>query len=206
MFIWKDEGLVREAEVDLISCRIGSVVAEGYQTLWKARLYERNDKVSCNYVKEKETRVRHNSVHQYFGEYSPRFVEVEENLVQSGIWDFNHRIEDYFIQLPILRANELRENTEKEPVVFTMDDWKIISIFVVWAVLLLGAIFVFLVEGLYAQKSDICTQFGKRVKLSLETRLSCTSSVTSPNVQISTGCIRLFKNASVFWIKNISKH
>jgi len=109
-----------------------------------------NDQVSCNHVKE--PRFRFVTLHQFFGLNSPRFTQIEEMLVHSGIWTHYYDYEKYIQDLPLLRKRDRMEYESTLPMRFTMMDWYILSIFVAWAVLLILTFIVVLGEIMYSHR------------------------------------------------------
>ena len=82
------------------------------------------------------------------------FVTAEERLFESGIWTHYIDYERYLLDLVanIHLGLELVEFKEKLPVRFTIKDWKMLSIFIAWVVLLLGACLGFVTEVLLSNK------------------------------------------------------
>jgi len=140
---------------NLAQCNLTFVVQTELKIAWKSAINKAYDKISCKYVRN--SRYSYDTVFQYFGEYYLRFAVVEDLMIQSGIWSYYTAYEKYIQDLPNIRRVKVMEYNEGLPVVFTISDWKMLSIFIVWAGLLISSFLVFIVDYLH---SNMYTMYG----------------------------------------------
>jgi len=133
-----------DSHLSLYTCDVALAVQVRKYMLWLSELNHPDQKISCNYVRE--SRYSSPQVYQYLGEFYQDFVAVEDMLIQSGIWTHYLDYELYLQDSPVMRTLELREFNSTLPITFKMEDWKILSSFVVWAVVLLGTFLIFVSE------------------------------------------------------------
>jgi len=70
-------------------------------------------------------------------------VAVVERLIQSGIVDWYYVYKSFLDNLRWIRKSELMEYNDNFPKLFKMADWKILSVFICWAVLLFMTLLAF---------------------------------------------------------------
>jgi len=103
------------------------------------------------------------------GQYSFKFTTTEEWFIQSGLLAYYYGCRRHFADLKILRRDELIRYSDIYPISFKANDWKMLSIFAVWILILIGALFVLIFEYLYVRRRNIYARFRAKIRNFLRT-------------------------------------
>jgi len=116
-------------------------------TQWKTDLKNTHPDLSCNVLQDAS--YSQNEIFLFYGHSRAPFNVAVKYLVESGLWSFyNQYLFQYRFSLVHRRTYELQLYNENKSKPFTMSDWKILSVFIGWAVLLVLTFLVFLIEKL----------------------------------------------------------
>jgi len=87
------------------------------------------------------TTITHDQVYHILGTFNERVTSILNRMREAGLLQMYEFIHSYILELSIEAKAGDRINLNSTPVPFRLNDWKILSIFIVWSVLLGIAIF-----------------------------------------------------------------
>jgi len=162
---------VDEEYAALSQCNLTMILSTSQLHSWIAGINQAYDTIVCKHVIG--TSSTNNIVNQYFGLNYLQFIEVEDMLVQSGIYGHYEENERFLQDLYSMRVMELKMVDDNLPIILTMKDWKILSIFVIWAALLLIAHVVFVVEYVNSRKKKVFAYLEVKLRVVCLRLLKC---------------------------------
>jgi len=154
---WKEQIVPDRIVHMLVQCNRTYSIRREFVSVWKIEIKKLNDKINCNSVKESSIHSRF--IHQYFGPHFLKFIAVEQIFIESGVWTHFTDFERYLEQLRTMKKQEEAGFNESLPISFTIMDWKVMSTFVGWVALLLGAALVFAAETFISYRRKLVGNF-----------------------------------------------
>jgi len=138
-----------------------------------------HDDVKCYCAKE--TRFSKSSTYIFAGHYRFKFARAAQCLSESGILNMFRDLNLYMLVWRPRRRAEKLKSLEKEPMAFELLDWKVSSIFLIWAFLMCFSVIVLLTELLVCSHYFSCFN------------ISCSYNICNSWVCINTYLWRLKK-------------
>jgi len=125
-------------------------------------------------------------IHTFAGPLHRKLFKTANLLRESGITAFYHDIIIYFLNYSFKRIIESDDYKSRQPTAFEFQNWKILSIFCIWGVLLTISVFVYLAEVVYRRVIVQHRQTGV-ITRDLDNKVWSTESIGS-------ACVNYFAN------------
>jgi len=145
----------------LSTCNFTMALTQASHEKWLVLMNKRYPKISCKVIRK--TKYVEDIIYFYWGQYYLNFVKVEEWFVQSGLMNYYSNCAEYTVKLFTAPVIERMDSLGKQSTSFAMNDWKILSVFIIWAFALFTALIVYALENSYLRRLDLYARLEARI-------------------------------------------
>jgi hypothetical protein len=113
-------------------------------SFWKSEMEKNYPKIRCHHAKN--TFIQTNVIHTFHGHFHLQLFQAFNRIREAGITSFYLNFLNFYRKFTANRGIELHDYELRQPSAFMLGDWKILSVFCVWASLMCVSLLVVLLE------------------------------------------------------------